>query len=103
MASMLSIRSKLLLLLMVSGLAAALAISSIGYVRSDQALRAAVWDQLLAVRETKKRPTSCGIWIRKNVRLPSWRPKVKRNKPCLNFARHERQRGLCHRRRSWLR
>lgn len=54
MASLLSIRSKLLLLLMVSGLAAALAISSIGYVRSDQALRAAVWDQLLAVRETKK-------------------------------------------------
>ena len=54
MASLLSMRSKLLLLLMVSGLAAALAISSIGYVRSDQALRAAVWDQLLAVRETKK-------------------------------------------------
>jgi len=51
---MLSIRSKLLLLLMVSGLAAALAISAIGYIRSDQALRAAVWDQLLAVRETKK-------------------------------------------------
>lgn len=39
---------------MISGLAAALAISAIGYVRSDAALRAAVWDQLVAIRETKK-------------------------------------------------
>jgi len=54
MASLLSIRSKLLLLLMISGLAAALAISTIGYVRSDAALRSAVWDQLIAIRETKK-------------------------------------------------
>ncbi len=54
MASLLSIRSKLLLLLMISGLAAALAISTIGYTRSDSALRAAVWDQLIAIRETKK-------------------------------------------------
>lgn len=54
MASLLSIRSKLLLLLMISGLAAALSISTIGYMRSDSALRAAVWDQLVAIRETKK-------------------------------------------------
>ncbi len=54
MACLLSIRCKLLLLLMVSGLATALAIISIGYIRSDQALSTAVWDQLLAVRETKK-------------------------------------------------
>lgn len=54
MANYLSIRSKLLLLLIISGLAAALAISVIGYLRSDSALRAAVWDQLIAIRETKK-------------------------------------------------
>jgi class 3 adenylate cyclase len=54
MANYLSIRSKLLLLLIISGLAAALAISAIGYLRSDSALRAAVWDQLVAIRETKK-------------------------------------------------
>lgn len=54
MANYLSIRSKLLLLLIISGLAAALALSVIGYLRSDSALRAAVWDQLVAIRETKK-------------------------------------------------
>lgn len=54
MASHLSIRSKLLLLLMISGLSAALALSLIGYVRSDAALRSAVWDQLIAIRQTKK-------------------------------------------------
>ena len=54
MASLLSIRSKLLVLLMISGLSAALAISTIGYMRSDTALRAAVWDQLVSIRETKK-------------------------------------------------
>ncbi len=54
MASLLSIRSKLLVLLMISGLSAALAISTIGYMRSDSALRAAVWDQLVSIRETKK-------------------------------------------------
>lgn len=54
MASYLSIRSKLLLLLIISGLAAALALSAIGYLRSDTALRAAVWDQLVAIREIKK-------------------------------------------------
>lgn len=54
MASYLSIRSKLLLLLMISGLSAALSLSLIGYIRSDSALRAAVWDQLVAIRQTKK-------------------------------------------------
>lgn len=54
MANYLSIRSKLLLLLMISGLAAAFTLSVIGYLRSDSALRAAVWDQLVAIRETKK-------------------------------------------------
>ncbi|MEY4698020.1 MAG: hypothetical protein RIT14_2448 [Pseudomonadota bacterium] len=54
MASYLSIRSKLLLLLMISGLSAALSLSLIGYIRSDAALRAAVWDQLVAIRQTKK-------------------------------------------------
>lgn len=39
---------------MISGLSAALAISTIGYMRSDTALRAAVWDQLVSIRETKK-------------------------------------------------
>jgi hypothetical protein len=54
MANYLSIRSKLLLLLIISGLAAALSLSVIGYLRSDTALRSAVWDQLVAIRETKK-------------------------------------------------
>lgn len=58
-ANHLSIRSKLLLLLIISGLAAALAISVIGYLRSDSALRAAVWDQHVAIRETKKADIQC--------------------------------------------
>lgn len=50
----LSIRSKLTLLLLLSGLTGALTVSAISYVNADRALRNATWDQLVAMRETKK-------------------------------------------------
>ena len=50
----LSIRSKLTLLLLLSGLTGALTVGAISFVNADRALRNATWDQLVAMRETKK-------------------------------------------------
>lgn len=49
-----SIRSKLMILLIASGVGGALALSALGFFSADIALRNATWNQLVATRETKK-------------------------------------------------
>ena len=49
-----SIRSKLMILLIISGIGGALTISVLSYISADTALRNSTWDQLIATRETKK-------------------------------------------------
>jgi len=50
----LSIRSKLMVLLILSGISGALTISVLSYVHAERALREATWNQLVATRETKR-------------------------------------------------
>jgi class 3 adenylate cyclase len=50
----LSIRSKLLLLLLVSGVGGAVLLGMLSLTRSSEALRASIYDQLTAIRETRK-------------------------------------------------
>lgn len=54
MRSRLSVRSRLMVLLVTGGIAGAVSIGVIGYTQGDHALRAATKDQLVAIRETKK-------------------------------------------------
>ena len=54
MTRRLSIRSKLMVLLILSGISGALTISVLSYVHAEQALREATWNQLVATRETKR-------------------------------------------------
>ncbi len=49
-----SVSSKLLIMLCVSGITAAFAVGSISYFSADQALRSSITDQLISIRETKK-------------------------------------------------
>jgi hypothetical protein len=54
MKNRLSIRSKLMVLLVLSGIAGAITVGVIGYVQGEHAVRDATVNQLLAIRETKK-------------------------------------------------
>lgn len=54
MKNRLSIRSKLMVLLVASGVVGAITIGVIGYVQGEHALTAATWNQLVSTRETKK-------------------------------------------------
>ncbi|MFZ9628402.1 MAG: adenylate/guanylate cyclase domain-containing protein [Ilumatobacteraceae bacterium] len=54
MKSRLSIRSKLMVLLVFSGVVGALSIGVIAYEQGDAALRESTWDQLISTRSTKR-------------------------------------------------
>lgn len=54
MKNRLSIRSKLMVLLVLSGTVGAITIGVIGYVQGERSLTDATWDQLVSIRETKK-------------------------------------------------
>lgn len=54
MKSRLSIRSKLMVLLVMSGVVGAVTIGIIAYQQGDAALRDSTWDELVAIRATKR-------------------------------------------------